>query len=233
MSTTAVTLLANRVAELLEAPDAQLVIERAQAILHEEARKRHQFREWLRDDMNSDRRPAEFINGEVIMHSPVKRRHLNASGNLTTLLRVFVQIKDLGVVDTEKALVGLTRNDYEPDICYWNMGTASAFDDDQMVHPAPDLIVEILSKSTTKLDRGIKFEDYAAHGVREYWIIDPTRQSVEQYQLDEATMAFASVAVLYLDDRLSSLTVTGFAIAVRAIFEKEVNLSTLQTLINA
>lgn len=212
-----------RVAELLEAPDAKLVIERAQAILADEAERRRAFREWLRDDIK-----AEFINGEVIMHSPVKRRHLDASKYLENLLQNFVLLNDLGVVDSEKALIGLTRNDYEPDICFWRSETADSFQDDQMEHPAPDLIVEILSKSTTGRDRGVKFEDYAAHGVCEYWIIDPVRKSVEQYQLDEATMAFASVAVLFLDDTLSALSVPGFHIPVRAIFDKLVNMETLQ-----
>lgn len=218
-------MLENRVADLLEAPDAKLVIERAQAILADEAVRRRSFREWLRDDVK-----AEFINGEVIMHSPVKRRHLDATQNLLTLLRVYVHLHDLGAVDSEKALVGLTRNDYEPDICYWNRETSSSFEDDQMEHPAPDLIVEVLSKSTTGRDRGIKFEDYAAHGVREYWIIDPVRKSVEQYSLDEPTMAFASVATLYIDDTLAALTVTGFQIPVRAIFDKQCTMETLKEL---
>lgn len=219
-------MLETRVAELLEAPDAKLVIERAQAILAAEAQRRRAFREWLRDDIK-----AEFINGEVIMHSPVKRRHLDASKYLENLLQNFVLLNDLGVVDSEKALVGLTRNDYEPDICYWTSETADSFEDDQMEHPAPDLIVEILSKSTTGRDRGIKFDDYAAHGVREYWIIDPVRKSVEQYQLDEATMAFAVVAVLYVHDVLNSLTVNGFQIPVLAIFDKQTNLDTLRKLL--
>lgn len=217
----------SRVHDLLEAPDAKLVIERAQAILADEAQRRRAFREWLRDDIK-----AEFINGDVIMHSPVKRRHLDATQNLTTLLRVHVHLHDLGAVDSEKALVGLTRNDYEPDICYWNKETASSFEDDQMEHPAPDLIVEILSKSTTGRDRGIKFEDYAAHGVGEYWIIDPVRQSVEQYRLDDATMAFAVANILYNDDTLTALTVPGFTIPVRAIFDQATNLATLKSLMN-
>lgn len=219
-------MLETRVAELLEAPDAKLVIERVQVILADEAQRRRAFREWLRDDIK-----AEFINGEVIMHSPVKRRHLDASKYLENLLQNFVLLNNLGVVDSEKALIGLTRNDYEPDICYWNSETADSFEDDQMEHPAPDLIVEILSKSTTGRDRGIKFEDYAAHGVREYWIIDPVRKSVEQYQLDEATMAFAVVAVLYIHDTLSSLTVNGFQIPILAIFDKQANLDTLKKLL--
>ncbi|WP_080055233.1 Uma2 family endonuclease [Spirosoma aerolatum] len=218
-------MLSTCVNDLLEAPDAKLVIERAQVILADEAQRRKAFREWLRDDIK-----AEFINGEVIMPSPVKRRHLDASKYLENLLQNYVLLNDLGVVDSEKALVGLTRNDYELDICYWNQETASSFQDDQMEHPAPDLIVEILSKSTTGRDRGIKFEDYAAHGVGEYWIIDPVRKSVEQYQLDEATMAFASVATLYINDTLNALTIPGFQIPVQAIFDKKVNLDTLQLL---
>lgn len=218
-------MLETRVNDLLEAPDAKLVIERAQAILADEATRRREFREWLRDDVK-----AEFINGEVIMHSPVKRRHLDATKYLENLMLNFVMLHDLGVVDSEKALVGLTRNDYEPDICFWNAETAASFQDDQMEHPAPDLIVEVLSKSTTGRDRGVKFEDYAAHGVREYWLIDPVRKSVEQYRLDEPTMAFASVAVLYNDDTLTALTVPGFQIPVRAIFDKKANVEALQAI---
>ncbi|WP_370729802.1 Uma2 family endonuclease [Fibrella arboris] len=117
-----------------------------------------------------------------------------------------------------------------PDSCFWNKEIASTFDDETMVHPAPDLIVEILSRSTTSRDRGIKFEDYAAHGVREYWIIDPVRESLEQYQLDEATMAFASAATLFVGDTLDALTVPGFRIPVKAIFDQQLNLETLQQL---
>ncbi|GAB3908293.1 Uma2 family endonuclease [Larkinella knui] len=219
-------MFSSRVADLLEAPDAKLVIERAQAILNDESQRRREFREWLRDDVK-----AEFINGTVVMHSPVKRRHLEASKYLVNLLQNYVAIHNLGEVDFEKALVALSRNDYEPDICYWNKEIAASFHDDQMEHPAPDLIVEILSRTTTGRDRGIKFEDYAAHGVREYWMIDPVRQSLEQYKLDEDVMAFEEVAVLFREDTLESLTIPGFRIPVRAIFDKAVNMLTLQELI--
>lgn len=215
----------NRLNDLLEAPDALLLIKQAQTILADESNRRHAFREWLTEEVK-----AEFINGKIIMHSPAKRRHLNATQNLFVLLHVFVHKYDLGVVNTEKALVGLTRNDYEPDICYWNAQTAATFTDDQMEHPAPDLVVEILSKSTTGRDRGVKFEDYAAHGVGEYWIVDPVRKAVEQYTLDEGTMAFARAAVLYDDanDTLTAGVVPGFTIPIRAIFDKKANMETLQ-----
>ncbi len=52
---------------------------------------------------------------------------------------------------------------------------------EQMKYPAPDFIAEILSPSTESVDRITKFEDYAAHGVAEYWLIDPAKKIVEQY----------------------------------------------------
>lgn len=220
-------MLTEYVTELLEAPDVQLIINRVQAVLNDEKKRRQSFYEWLTDDVK-----AEFINGEVIMHSPVKRRHLRASGNLSTLLRIYVQFHGLGEVDIEKAMVSLTRNDYEPDICFWRKEVADIFDDDTMQHPAPDLVVEILSKGTAKRDRGIKFEDYAAHGVREYWLVDPTRQTVEQFQLDEAFMAFDAVGNFHLNDSITALTLPGFTIPIRAIFEQEANSEALKSLLS-
>ena len=166
------------------------------------------------------------------MHSPVKRGHLRASGNLSTLLRLYVQFNDLGEVDVEKAMVTLTRNDYEPDICFWRKEVADSFTDDTMQHPAPDLVIEILSKSTAKRDHGIKFEDYAAHGVGEYWLVDPIRQLVEQYKLDEAFMAYEAVCTFKLPDSITAVTVPGFTIPVRAIFDQQTNRETLLNLLN-
>ena len=50
-----------------------------------------------------------------------------------------------------------------------------------MQFPPPDLVVEVLSESTEKRDRGVKFEDFAAHGVGEYWMIDADKETLEQY----------------------------------------------------
>ena len=165
------------------------------------------------------------------MHSLALRRHLSATENVTNLLRNYVHLHELGEVDTEKAMVSLTRNDYEPDVCFWGTEKSQHFTDEQAQHPAPDLVVEVLSKSTEKTDRGVKFKDYATHGVREYWLVDPRRHTVEQYKLDAEFMAFELVNKLTVKDTLTSLTVAGFQIPVRAIFDKTVNLETLGNLL--
>jgi Uma2 family endonuclease len=49
----------------------------------------------------------------------------------------------------------------------------------------PDLIVEILSPSSIKHDRWLKYKLYERAGVREYWIVDPTNESIEVFILNE------------------------------------------------
>ena len=51
------------------------------------------------------------------------------------------------------------------------------------IHGTPELIVEVLSPSTAKNDKGYKKDLYESVGVREYWIVDPVLQSIEVYLL--------------------------------------------------
>ena len=50
---------------------------------------------------------------------------------------------------------------------------------------APDLVIEILSPSTSNQDKVIKFKKYLQAGVREYWIVDPESRAVSVYVLDD------------------------------------------------
>lgn len=102
---------------------------------------------------------AEFINGEIVLHSPVKKRHFSVTDLLSSLLSFYVRINKLGRVATEKAMIALTRNDYEPDLVFFSKEKYDTFTDDQMLFPAPDFVVEILSKKTAARDRGLKKQD--------------------------------------------------------------------------
>ena len=161
---------------LLKSPKLSLYARAIQTYLDEEQEKRESFYDWLTEDIK-----AEFINGEVIVQSPAKKQHTDVVANLTSLLRTFVDEHDLGFVGAETVLVTLTRNDYLPDIAFFTANRAKQFTPHQMKYPAPDLVVEVLSPSTAVIDRTTKFEDYAAHGVSEYWLVDPEKQTVEQY----------------------------------------------------
>ena len=49
---------------------------------------------------------------------------------------------------------------------------------------SPDLIVEILSKSSVKRDTVDKLELYESHGIAEYWIVDPDKKRIFVYVLE-------------------------------------------------
>lgn len=215
--------VASAVQQLLHHPRLPQVVAEFQAVLQAERKKREQFY-----DKMSEEQKVEFINGEVIVHSPVKLRHSIVSQNLFTLLNIYVRKHQLGIVGHEKWLIALTRNDYEPDIVYFGPERAKTFTPDQIKFPAPDLVVEVLSPSTADRDRGIKFQDYAAHSVAEYWIIDADSGFVEQYLIDGDAYR---LHVRSNTGSLCSVALAGFVVPVRAIFDEAQCLATVQTIL--
>lgn len=214
--------------EFLDHPNAQTLVDKVQSALNKEKKQRLEYREWLKDDVK-----AEFINGEIVMHSPVKRGHLEVTENLFPLMRAYVAKYGLGTVSVEKALIGLTRNDYEPDICYWTKKQKKGFNKKTMVHPAPVLAIEILSKGTKSKDRGVKFEDYAAHNITEYWIIDSEKEIVEKYFLPNKKATEYSLEKKFdVSEEIESKALSGFTIPVKAIFDEITFFKTLTEIVN-
>ncbi len=196
--------------ELRQDPNLRELLDELERSWEDEQRRRHAF--WADADEGVK---AEFILGEVIYHSPIYGRHWMASTAISRRLLPYVYDNKLGKVGYEKVMIRLTRNDYEPDICFWNAETAANFGPKQSAFPAPDFIVEILSDSTQHRDYGVKMTDYALHGVREYWIVDTGQETIEQYLLEGNTFFLAQKLK---DSLLKSVTVAGFQIAVRDVF---------------
>ncbi|KAA0994027.1 Uma2 family endonuclease [Dyadobacter sp. UC 10] len=208
------------VSDILNEPDAYFVVQAVIDVLNEERERRAKF---YNDITEEDK--IEFINGEIIVHSPVKMSHNAATGLLYRLLSIYVGKNQLGFVGVEKIMIKLTRNDYEPDICFFCKEKSIDFGKDQTLFPAPDFVVEIVSPSTERRDKGVKFKDYQAHSVEEYWIIDPEHETLEQYHLngEEYELILKSG-----DGTVTSFAIPGFQIPVRAIFDEAENLKAIQ-----
>lgn len=80
---------------------------------------------------------------------------------------------------------------------------------------APDLVIEVLSPSTAKRNRGVKFDVYERHGVREYWLIDLDAQFVEAYKHEGG--AFKKQGIYGVDETFGSPTL-GVSVEVKAFF---------------
>jgi Uma2 family endonuclease len=191
-----------------------------QRLLTDEQRRRDAFVDAIQPDEK-----GEFINGEMVRHGPWRYAELEVHSRLIALLSTHVQHHRLGTVTTAKALISLTRNDYEPDVCFFGEEKAATLRHDALRFPAPDLVVEVLSPSTEARDRSVKMEDYAAHDVAEYWIVDPDAEAVEQYVLDGQAY---SLQMKSSTGVLASVAVREFAVPVRALFDDEANLVALR-----
>lgn len=209
---------------LIRSPRLPRLVDELRSYTEQEAARRQRFY----DEMTEDRK-MEFINGEVVVQSPAKARHIVVNQRLLQLLNAYVALHGCGRVLSEKALVCLTRNDYEPDIAFFGPEKAASITPDQMKFPAPDFIVEVLSPTTESIDRGVKIEDYAAHGVAEYWIVDPDAEVIEQYVLDET--GSYRLATRQGDGALRSTVITAFTVSVRSVFDDAENLRALRTIL--
>lgn len=209
--------------QLLLSPKLIIYFQQLSEVLESEKIKRDRFFEII-----TDQQKAEFINGEMIVQTPSKIEHNVACKLLLNLLHNFVSMKGLGFVGAEKLLISLTRNDYEPDICFFSIEKFKKFSTGQIRFPPPDFVVEILSASTEKIDRTVKFEDYAAHGVKEYWLVEPEKKLVEQYILEGSAF---SLKIKANSGNLTSIVIKAFSIPISAIFDEKENLSVLRKLI--
>ena len=212
------------VAKLLESPRLVLYARQIEDVLAREQAARERFYSEM-----TESEKVEFISGEVIVHSPVKKRHNDCVKRLLKLLGTYATEKGLGFVGFEKILTQLTRNDYEPDLCFFSAEKSASFTAVQMIFPAPDLVVEVLSESTADRDRGIKFSDYAAHGVSEYWITDPEKEVLEQYRrVDDSYVLELKSGT----GKVLSKAVQGFELPTRALFDDAENLSALRAILS-
>lgn len=213
------------VKEIKKRPDLKSIVQELKTTLEEEARLRKEFYNTVKEDDK-----AEFINGEIIMQSLAKRAHGNCKMFIAQLVNAYANRKNLGEVDAENRMIALSRNSYEPDIVFFKKEKSKNFKDDQMIFPAPDFVAEILSSYTEKIDRGIKFTDYALHGIQEYWIVDPHRKIIEQYLLkgDHYQLEFKGK-----DGVIKSKAIKGFSVSVKSAFYKKENLKALQELLIA
>jgi Uma2 family endonuclease len=92
---------------------------------------------------------------------------------------------------------------------------------DQSIQGAPDLVIEVLSPSTSRKDRWEKKALYERSGVLEYILIDPEGQYVERYLLEEKSR-FDRGEVFSLDQTLRLESLEGAELPVWEVFGVEV-----------
>jgi Uma2 family endonuclease len=129
---------------------------------------------------------AEWVDGEVIVMSPVSDLHGDLNSWLNAVIRLFVEQKDLGSVRGPEAQVRLAsqRARREPDLLFVARHRLDILRPNH-VEGAPDLMMEIVSPESMARDWREKYLEFEAGGVLEYWVIDPMASRVEAYTLGD------------------------------------------------
>lgn len=146
-------------------------------------KKKVSFEEFL---VLTDGKKAEWVDGEIVYMAAVSIRHELLFQFLLTILNLYVKRNSLGIVlgsDTSMKLEE-GRRGREPDILFLINERTNLLRENYL-DGAADLVVEIVSPESIGRDRGEKFVEYEAAGIREYWLIDPQREQAEFYRLEE------------------------------------------------
>lgn len=197
---------------ILQSPHLPTYVRELQRMLLEEDQKRLDFYEWLDED-----KKAEFILGELVIHSPARNAHILTLQNLEFLLLPHVRNVG-GALLREQAMVRLERSDLMPDLAYWPKGVSASFTLEMKLFPTPLFVVEVLSPSTERNDRGSKMTEYAANGVKEYWLVSPEQQTIEQYQLEYETFNLRKKYTA--GQSVECIALQGLTIPIEDIFRK-------------
>lgn len=126
----------------------------------------------------------EILDGEHVVTPAPNISHQSVLGELFAQLRVAIQKSGRGRVFLAPTDLRLSRVDVlQPDLMVI-LAEHSEIISEANVTGTPDLVVEILSPSTEKRDRGKKGARYAVAGVPEYWIVDAKKRVIEQHVLE-------------------------------------------------
>ncbi len=134
---------------------------------------------------------AEIINGDIVLMAPPSRIHQEILTEITRQHANFLEGKRCKVYPAPFAVRlfevdGDSPEDVdtmvEPDI---SIICDPGKIDKQGCKGAPDMVIEILSLSTRRHDRLVKWNLYQRAGVKEYWIVSPSEQTVEVFLLKD------------------------------------------------
>lgn len=168
----------------------------------------------LRLDDHEDRL-CELVNGTLV-EKPMGLIESVVACTLIRLLGDFVYPKRLGVVSGEAGMMRLSRGLVRiPDVAFisFDRMPGRKLPNEPIPSLAPDLAVEVYSKSNTSAEMRRKLREYFDAGTRLVWVIDPATRSATAYASPEQGEAIAPDGKLTGGDVLP-----GFEVALVALF---------------
>lgn len=158
----------------------------------------------------------ELIEGDLIMAPSPTTPHQDIAGRIYLIIANFLHKHPIGRVFIAPLDVYLSDiNVFQPDVFFILRDHASIIEE-HGIEGAPDLVVEVLSKSRVRFDLGPKRSVYARTGVEELWIVDPTKRTLALYRLAENPNT--PIATYKAKQKFSSVLLPGLTIDLAKVF---------------
>jgi Uma2 family endonuclease len=162
----------------------------------------------------------EIIDGELFVTRAPHWKHQQVCVKISTKLEIWSGQTKLGSVATGVGVIFTEEDNVIPDVVWVSQERlAQILDESGHLTSAPELVVEVLSPGTKneRRDRELKLKLYSVQGVREYWICDRDRETIEIYRRENAVLKL--VATLYKEDNLTSPLLPDFSCLVESLFK--------------
>ncbi|MFZ5631758.1 MAG: Uma2 family endonuclease [Bacillota bacterium] len=140
------------------------------------------YEDYLR--LPDDGKRYEILEGVLHVVPSPNVLHQHISRELGFIIYEHVRQHELGVVFFAPLDIVFSRTSIaQPDIIYISRERQSVITE-KHIAGAPDLVVEIVSPSTSAADRVTKAQVCARYGVPYYWVVDPEQKVVEEFRLE-------------------------------------------------
>jgi Uma2 family endonuclease len=160
----------------------------------------------------------QLINGDLYMAPAPNRFHQDISRTIQFEILKYLEREPRGLIYNAPFDVVLTDlNVFQPDLAFFSRERREVLTE-KGAEGSPDLVVEILSARTAKLDLDQKRLVYARTGVSELWIVDPDKLEILVFDL--RVDPDVPAATLRQNDVLRSQFLPGFELPVRTAFQR-------------
>lgn len=156
---------------------------------------------------------AEIIYGRLYVMPRPRTRHAEVASNLHTWANWnfgFGGDDENGWCLVSEPELHLGEDVLVPDIGGWRFERMPEQPDAAYYSISPDWVCEVLSKSTKKMDLGVKQEIYASHAIPYLWIVDPIARSIDAFSLEKRNWVKIDTVVGDVEVRLPPFDAVSF-----------------------
>jgi Uma2 family endonuclease len=160
----------------------------------------------------------QLVEGDLIMAPAPNLFHQAIAGNIYAMLVVYLAKSSAGKTYIAPCDVYLSEHDVvQPDVLFVANANLGLLQEDG-IHGAPDLVIEVLSPATAQLDKKTKRIIYARAGVKELWLVDPLLLQIQVY--DFARDPAKPVRLIEEDESFTTPLLPDLVISAGAVFKR-------------